>query len=232
MKILLAIICLALLGTTTLRAQDDIFPIDEFGKVSCEDLIARVDNLGIQLTALKKETRPGYVIFLRKGAEATEQDWQMIFIHRTLISRFGNQLNVTFLRKTSDLGPSTEFWINPPDVFPEIRKGLFGNSEVIFRIPFNIEKRTLFDDESVGSCSNFVQDGFVRMLQSDPTLTGYIVSINYPKRERSELIKHFRDMLRENTLEDRGVRFYFKTKKMPDGSSFGINEYWLMPKKK
>ena len=80
MKILLAIICLALFGTTTLRAQGDIFPIDEFGKVSCEDLIARVDNLGIQLTTLKKETRPGYVIFLRKGAEATEQDWQMKFI--------------------------------------------------------------------------------------------------------------------------------------------------------
>jgi len=181
MKILLAIICLTLLGATTLRAQGDIFPIDEFRKVSCEDLIARVDNLGIQLTAHKDE--PGYVIFIRKDATATEQDWQMKFIHRTLISRFGNRLNVTFLRKTSDLGPSTEFWINPPDVIPEVRKIVFGNSEVIFRIPFKIEKRTLFDDASVDPCSNFVQYGFVKMLQSDPRLTGYIVSINYSQKE-------------------------------------------------
>lgn len=207
MKILLTILCLTLFGTTTLRAQGDIFPVDEFGKVSCEELMAHVDNLGIQLTANKAESKSGYVIFLRKGAGATEQDWQMRFIHRILISRFGNQLNVTFLRKTSDLGPSTEFWINPPDVFPEIRKGLFGNSEVIFRIPFKIEKRTMFDDASVDPCSNFVQDGFVKMLQSDPTLTGYIVSINHPQKDRTALIKHFRDMFAKKASKIEGFAF-------------------------
>ncbi|MCC6452577.1 MAG: hypothetical protein IT171_06770 [Acidobacteria bacterium] len=230
MKILPTVICLTLFVAVAVRAQGDYFPIDEFRKVSCEDLMARVDNLGIQLTLVKGETLPGYVVFLRNGPEATKQDWQMKFIHRKLISRFGNHLNVTFLRKIADGEPITQFWITPPSSI--LGEMLDENAEVKFRIPFKIERRTLFGEDGPDPCSEHVASGFVKMLKSDPSLTGYVVSVNYPQKDYAALIEYYLVLLRENGLGDRGVRFYFKKKKMPGHPSYGLNEYWLLPKKK
>ncbi len=223
MKNLIPIIFL--LFFVTLNAQDDKKPllIDEIGRTGCEDLLARTDNLGLTLN--KNKSASAFVISYSDRMDTAKSDWQLHFIHRALIARYGNQLTVTFLKKI-DIGKArTEFWLVEPGTTFSVP-----DTEVLLQIPFKITKRTLFDEDDPGPCSGHVPLGFIEMLKSDVSLTGYVVNINDSKAERAGSIKYFLDFFRENNLADRRIRIYFKKKKMPDGYSFGYTEYWLMPK--
>ncbi len=150
--------------------------------------------------------------------------WQEKFIHRALIGRFGNELNVTFLRNPDSSSAKIELW-----VVPAATKFSLVQTEPSLSIPFRITSRTLFAEEGPGSCDGYVSRGFVELLKSDVKLTGYVVDINAAKSERVMSVNYFIDFLRENSLLDKKIRHFFK-KRVRSYGEYSYREYWLMPR--
>ena len=198
--------------------------IDEIGKTSCEDVLARSDNLGIMLQ--EKRVASAVVVLYANDSDA-KLDWQIRFIQRELIGRFGNNFNVRFLRGTDKGKSRLEFWTVPDGVtFEKL------DFRTVAQLPLKIGERTLFQTETGDPCSNHAFAGFANMLKSDRGLIGYIVNVNYPKRDRLETVSYYDDLFREHRISDRRVRIFFKNKKVPSNSLPPYSEYWLVPTNK
>lgn len=199
--------------------------IDEFGKITCEDLLARSDHLGFKVREVPAN-RAVVIIYGSKDLEA-RADATAEFIHRALIGRYNNDFNVTVIRShvRTDLGG--QFWSIPPGIEFDTQ-----NARVIAQIPFRVDKKTLFDTEMGAPCSKHAFYGFVRMLKSDDSLSGYVVNVNYTQNERADTIRYLLGLFRENGISHRKIRIYFKTKKMPPNTLPSFSEYWLVPSSK
>lgn len=223
MRFFVAFLTLALCSSVYCQGEGSPTLVDEFGSSTCEDVLARTDNFGIQLT--KSKNSSGFVISrgdLAKGRMV----WMEKFIHRALIGRLGNNLNVKFLRRPESRVSKIEMWVAPSGAYSQFEK-----FELYLQIPFEITTRTFFAAEGPGPCDGHIGRGFVEMLKRDPKLTGYVVNINSPKSERRETMDHFLDFLRENGLADKGIRIYFKNRQRRYGEHSYV-EYWLMPRKR
>src|SRR4026209_1825316 len=92
----------------TLLGQTQPAKVDEFPRSGCEDLLARTQNFG--LTLQDQTDKRGVVIYYLP--ESVKSETHIKFIQTFLISSFGNNLNVTFL-KAVDKEVRTEFWLIP-----------------------------------------------------------------------------------------------------------------------
>lgn len=221
MKLVFAILLLAFV--TNISAQETQKPelVDEFGVITCEDLLARTDHLGLLLDKAKSSS--AYIVFSSKD-RSTKQEWQMEFIRRVLIARYGQKLNLTFLRKSDGGEARAKVWLVPAGT-EFSRQG----AEAVSGIPFQIDTKTLFAEEDPGACSGHIPQSFTEMLKSQESLTGYVVNINVPRAERGSTIRYFVDLFRKNGLSERGIRIYFKNRKLPPGYNYSFTEYWLVP---
>ena len=220
------LVLIVLLLTTAGFAQETpkATLIDEIGKTSCEDVLARSDNLGIML---QEKRVASAVMVLFANENGAKLDWQIRFIQRALIGRIGNNLNVRFFRGTDNGESRLEIWAVPDGVTFEKH-----DFRMVAQLPLKIGERTLFQTETGDPCSNHAFAGFANMLKSDRDLNGYIVNVNYSKRERRKTVNYYEDLFREHQILDRRVRILFKNKRVPANLLPTYSEYWLVPTNK
>lgn len=223
MKSLLFLIILSSVATSYSQTPVEATKIDEIGRTGCEDLSVRTQLFGL---SLRNETSTRGVVIYHL-TDSIKTDAHIRFIHRYLIGNFGNDLNIVFLKGVNEKELRTEFWLVPNNVQFEPP-----NTDVSMTIPFKVDKKILFDSDDPGPCSGHVLFGFVTMLKSDPSLSGYIVNINFAKYEQREAAAFDRNQMREKGISDRGIRVYFKTRRLPSDENYGFSEYWLYPKVK
>lgn len=224
MKKLSAIIFVLLFAVPEFAQQNSgAILVDEFGNVTCEDLLARTDNLGIKLLASPDQR--AFVILSGTGNAGKRADSFSKFVHRALIGRFGLEFHVTILRDKRQNEFGGKIWL-----IPEGNSFDTSNLESVEEIPFRIRKRTLYDTETGDVCETWAATGFTRILKADSKLTGYIVEVNYSLSERRRSIQDWGRFLKENGLESMGLRLYFRRNKHTY-NSIPFREYWLIPKK-
>ena len=120
--------------------------------------MARTDYFGMKLQ--QAPTARDVLVWYGEGDKtAVLADRTASFMHRMLINRFGNSINVTVLRSTDESRLRGEAWLIPKG--GELN---FPNSEIVAEIPFAITKRTLYAESDSGPCSNY--DHMVLQIRS------------------------------------------------------------------
>ncbi len=200
--------------------------IDSFKKSSCEQLMATSDYLGTELQ--KASQSKGIVILYGNGGEDGRlADVYAQFLHRMLINKYGNHLDVSVLRSTSKPALEAEMWLVPKGASLDIP-----DSKVVAEIPFKVAERTLYTESSGDPCSNSDNFGFADLLLSNPNLTGVIVVRSWRRpnipNDTEEILLEF-DHLK--VPRNRFRIFYKRVKRSPD-KELGYWEMWLVPKKK
>ena len=219
-SILILVFALVALPKEESKAQ----MIDSFKKSSCEQLMATSDYLGTELQ--KASQSKGIVILYGNGGEDGRlADVYAQFLHRMLINKYGNDLDVSVIRSTSKPALEAEMWLVPKGASLNIP-----NSKIVAEIPFKITKRTLYTESSGDPCSNSDNFGFADLLLSNPNLTGVIVVRSWRRpnipNDTEEILLEF-DHLK--VPRNRFRIFYKRVKRSPD-TELGYWEMWLVPK--
>ena len=197
--------------------------VDEFGKITCENLLARADNLGMQLRS--NPLMAGIVEV--SGSDNKFADYEIVYLHRALIGRFGVNINVKIFRVESKGAPLTRFWLTPNNADAPFQDG-----KLIASIPFTISHRFYFGGQTMSPCDNYLAYGFAEVIRSDPRYRGQIVDFNVPTRERVSTATHWANFIKNDLkLDRRRVRIYFKNSDNRD-YRFGHTEFWIFPEVK
>ena len=197
--------------------------IDSIEESSCEDYMARSDHFGMELQ--KAPSSRGVLVWYGDGVEASEgADRNALFMHRMLINRFGNGLNVTVLRSTEKPKLLGEAWIVP--LGAELT---FPNSKRVADIPFKVTKRTLYAESGVGPCSNYDQDGFAHALLTNPGTIGVIVNISSDRRNFANNTEEILKLFQELKVPRNRIRVFLKQVKRSPAKESDYWEMWLVP---
>jgi len=211
-------IILIVLLISSVHAQE-VKHFDEYGRITCEDLLARTEAFGQQLQ--KTRSAQGVVVTYNGGKSLA---WQQQFVHRVLIGYYGNGLNVRFYESSDDGESRTEVWVISAEA--EVDTNRFRQT---LTIPYTPTAKLLWNTESGDPCSGHAFPSFVEMLKTS-YMTGRIVLVNYSRSERLFSIGEYRTDLKKHSIVLNRVRFRFKTLRTQDAlNPSGYVEYWLDP---
>jgi len=201
--------------------------IDEFGKVSCEEYWARLDNLFNLLHS--EPTLTGYIILYgEKNSSLTNLRYERI---TDGIVRFGNRerSRLVIIRGAEKENIHIQFWKvpagaeNPPFLAGETDLTVKQNKPYILR----------GYSDGYGVCpANTSVKLFADYLSANPKMRAHIVITDKPTKN---FIDSKKDLLSQLVNDhkispDRLKFFYVKDKTYP--FEFADVEYWLIPRKK
>lgn len=222
----IAILLLAFCGGVKSQEVAEPVLVDEFGRISCEDLLARADNLGSQL-----KNRPGVsalVVIYGAGDNESRANYFANFVHRALISRWDPESKVTVVRVGSQNTLKGRFWMVPQGANVELP-----THRVVGQIPFRINSRVRFSVVTGDPCTNHIGKGFANTLKSDESLLGIVVDFNVPPSRRmtsaAEWVEYFKT---EHNIPRERLRIFFKRDPKLSEHFSGYTEFWLAPANK
>ncbi len=199
----------------------EAIPVDQFEKVNCEDLLARIDNLLVQLEN-NPESSAFIVINSKKGAPRGAEDSKTLIETIFQLRRFDlKRLRIVRGKESESDGgmfylvpPGTDDPIKPAAAWPE--KNLDFGSPFIYGVEA--------DDDP---CPSFPLPKYAETLRSNPSLRGHIVFFPHPRRNRNALMKEWTKALTvDHKIPRRQLRFFFGK-----ASEWSYTEFWLVPVK-
>jgi hypothetical protein len=177
MRRLLSFIILLISATTLAQELPDARLFDEFGKLNCEDLLARVDSFENHLE--KDPTATGVVLLEspRKGRD--HSPYYRLMIQKSMQRRGFPSERLRFYRRPgAEL--SGALWVVLPG-----SKIAFPNYEEWPDAPLDLSRAFVWDtDEDVDSCPTFAPGAFAELLKTHTELRGHIV-VNADTRRHS-----------------------------------------------
>lgn len=185
--------------------------VNEFGKITCEDFLARSDYFVHRLN--QSPNAEGLV-----ALEANAQYFSKL-LQTTLNARLNKLTRVTILQiDTSGVG--NRFWLLPAGADPPNITG----GRVVASFPQSYAQRTFFSHEGEGPCTFSTAGAFATVLKSKDGLEGRVV-IHGPANERADAIDWvIRGLTIDSRLPRNRFRVFYKTEQVP------FTEYWLVPK--
>ncbi len=229
MKLPKSLLLLAILFVTSQVCFAQEIPkavlIDEFGKIGCEDLIARQDALISELQ--NDPTATGYVVIYGDKNEA-RWSWRIkLFIDgQTFFRRFDATRLLIIKEKDGD-DPKVQFWKVPAGA----EKPNF--DEVGWNYDLSDRKKpfvfyTTENEDGLCPSGHRLKD-YSNYLSANSDFRGHIVifakSQNQFQKQKSELIN---DLTKKNNLSSTRLRFFFKY----ENNEYTQYELWLVPPKK
>lgn len=221
MKLLLLLLfCLFSFGVSAQRPE--AIPVDEFRKVNCGDLLARIDNLFIQLENNPQATA---LIVLAPGkgdprtVEKTKNFIENIFNRRGFDpKRFRI---VRGLEAESEIG---KFYLLPAGASDPVPGAVaWPEKKIDLASPFVFGME---GDED--PCPDFPFPKYAELLRSNPELRGHVVIFPFPGHSRNAAMKQWLNVLTEAyKVPRKQLRFFFgKPRNWP------YTEFWIVPVKK
>ena len=223
MKKLIPIILLFFAVSIFAQEQPKAELVDEFGKVTCEDLSARINNLQIQMSNNPDKT--GFVVFKRGQNPVSKIHWYRKF----LVSSFElRNISMNGLKVVMDeFGDSAggSFWLLPPgSVEPISHYSKLEDEKIDKTKPFVFD----YEDE-LGICPTFVPRLYTDLLKENPKARGHIVVSGGTADERRWFVKSWLETFSKDFQmpANRFRIFYVKAR------SKGIAgaEFWFVPHK-
>jgi len=204
--------------------QEPVKPvqIDEFGRISCEELLARTDNFYVQIR--QNPTAKGLVIIRPTTKSPLMANWFRKVIANTLLRDDSGIESVKFM-----LGPPGDsiggsFWLIPAGAtMPASDASEWPERKHDLTKPFVYDINA---DEDI--CPTFVPKYYADILKSNPKVRGHIVVsptlMKYQREIGSVWVKRFTE---KYGVPRKQLRvFYTKPVK-----SFKV-EFWIVPARK
>lgn len=202
MKVAILSTFLLLVGFASAQQKMSSVLVDEFGKITCEDFLARSDNFVHRLN--QNPTVAGFVVL-----SGDSRDFSQL-LQTTLNVRLGKNIRVTVLKvENDDFG--SKFWLIPAGA----EQPSFDGGRMVASYPHSYSSLTLFSKEDEGPCSYNTAPAFADVIKSRSDLIGRVV-IHGPAMERFDAIDWvLRRLTIENGVPRTRFRIFYKTGKVP-----------------
>ncbi len=192
--------------------------VDEFGKVSCEELLGRTDAFFVELIQHPADT--GLVSI---SSSSKWPDTKKLRIRTNVYMRQFDKNRLRIVIDSDGVGDATQFWRIPPGAeLPKFKE--------VLAEPRDVSKPFLFGAaDDLGTCPSFIPDDFVNLIRDNPGSYGKLVVYGDTWQARESLAGEFLSQLTKAGLSNKRVRFYYfhRPKRF-----FSEVEFWFIPTKK
>ncbi|MFN0279941.1 MAG: hypothetical protein ACKVRN_15300 [Pyrinomonadaceae bacterium] len=223
MKLLILVFVL-LAGFLPAQEQSRATLVDEFGIVTCEDLLARTDNFRLMLS--NNPVATGLVIISRGKERPRRADWYRTLVYNTLRRNDFDTSRLVIYRGEDGAGTNASFWVVPPGVrLPASAHELWSSANII-----NLSKPIMIGSEDdTGVCPTFVPKDFADLIKENPEVIGKIVVHQESSWDPAIIGLPWIDTLvkKYGVPRQRLKLIYGKASK-----TIGYTEFWLIPVKK
>jgi len=196
--------------------------VDEFGKITCEDLLARIDNLSVQMS--NNPTSTAFVGIQPQENTLTKAIYYKQYIEKTFQRRNydSSRLRIVQGKETDSIAGS--FWLVPPDAEDPVKETLPWPEKKL-----DLTKPFIFDSEAdEGVCRTFSARTYAELLKANPNVRGHIVVHPYLRGQRTETALHWLRIFREDFNVPKNRLRVFITKP----TDWPYVEFWIVPLKK
>lgn len=197
--------------------------VDEFSKLPCDDFLARIDNLAIQLT--NEPDSIAYIItFSNKNQTLSNFSYEQL-LKNSLIALRRDRSRYVFVHGENQENLAVQFWVVPAGADkPQYNEGNWS-----YKI--EIEKPFIFqetDHEDIGICPLFPNvELYSKFLQTNQNLRGNIVIYEKNlKNFRQTKKKLLTELVEDYKIRRNRIKLFFVKEE------FSGLEFWLVPIKK
>lgn len=192
--------------------------VDEFGEISCEELLGRTDAFFVELIQHPADT--GLVSI---SSSSKWPDAKKLRIRTNVYMRQFDKNRLRIVIDSDGVGDVTQFWRIPPGAeLPKFKE--------VLAEPRDVSKPFLFGAaDDLGVCPSFIPDDFVKLIKDNPGSYGKLVIHGDTWQARESLAGKFLSQLTKAGLSINRVRFYYfhRPKRF-----FSEVEFWFIPAKK
>jgi hypothetical protein len=213
-----------LVSTPSILAQQitEAIKIDEFGKLNCGDLLARIDNLYLQL-----ENNPdasAFIVIHPKKGLLGQAAYRKKFIEDVFMRRRFDLSRLRIVRGDESEPEAGAFYLLPTGAADPIKEaGIWPEEKLNFTSPL------VFGSEGdEDPCPSFPFPKYAEIIKSNPNLRGHIVIFPYPGHSRNAALKKWIRVLTTEYKIPRGqLRFFFGK-----AQGYSYTEFWVVPVKR
>jgi hypothetical protein len=193
--------------------------VDEFGQITCEDLLARQDYFLSELSNNPQDI--GYAVIYDSGQDP--KGLAKLLNAGIYTRRFDRSRFKIALAKGSDGSVNGQFWrVLPGASLPDF--------EPVSEPPTDPSKPMLFGaDFSENICPTFSPDLFVKLVNENPGAHGRVVIVGPNWSSRKAAARVELEMLERANLRRNKIKFYYIHRPK---LSFIEMEYWYIPSPK
>ena len=193
--------------------------IDEFGMQQCEEMLARIDNLTVQISNNPAAT--AFVILRPSASNSKMMYYHLKLIESTLKWRKIQPERFKVLQAIRGGPAGGSFWLVPPGA--EEPGGEFVE---LSRPQPDLTRRFIFGSEGQEDfCNTFHIEDYAQLLLTNPGINGKIVIHPYSKRYRlEEAMEWLADLDKLKVPRNRIRVMYAK----PSASPY--TDFWIIPR--
>lgn len=197
--------------------------IDEYGKLNCESVSARMDNFMHDL--MNDPSAMGYAVVYPGKGEFKDAQWQARRITGSIYWRKFDKTRLLVVRGEERDDLKIQYWLVPAGANkPEFREGSWPEPVRDSSKPF------IFFTSGPGDyiCPSNDEETYINFLAAHPDLRGHIVIFNRSRREGKEDAEYWLKTFTEDGRIGRNkFRIFFAKNK-----DFSDAEFWVVPVKK
>ena len=195
--------------------------VDEFGKVTCEDLLARIDNFHIQMS--NNPTFMGLAVIRPDKGSMNRVRWHKKLIVRTFQrNRYEiDRIRVVLESPGDSIGGS--FWLVPPGAeAPAFDESKWPDEEIDFSKPFVYE---VYEVDDV--CPTFVPYIYADLIKSRNVRGHIVIHTDSRRNERRVAFDWIKTLAKEHNVPRNRIKIYYGKRNI-----FQRVEFWIVPIKK
>jgi hypothetical protein len=197
--------------------------IDEFGRITCEEQLARTDNFFAEL--MNNPDSTGYVVIYQDKEKPSRATYTLKVFKGWISQRRYDKSRIVFIRGETEEKPRVELWRVPPGAEKPAFKGAeWEKSAYALTKPFVFY---VLGEDSI--CPTFVPGDYADLINANPNVFGHLVIFNGSKAERKETSAFW---LKSFTGDFKVPRNRLKVFYAKDKSGFNHVEFWIVPRKK
>ena len=196
--------------------------VDQFGKITCEELLARLDLFSTDLG--NNPGSLGYIVIYPEKTSVRTGISYINWIRGHWTFRKLDDTRYVIIRGEERDAINIEFWRVPPGADESFYKG-----EKWIAAAVKVKKAFVFNSLHIEDvCPTFNLKDYAEILLSDPSLRGHIVIFNKSRRESQKEAQDWLTVLTKDYKVPRNrLRVFFAT-----NGNGAEAEFWIVPTKK
>jgi hypothetical protein len=214
--------------STTAQEGPKAVLVDEFGKITWEDYVARLDNLTVEMT--RKPNHQAYMIFQNGEVKNDRERFRFyqwgedhLRLRKIDLSRFN------FIRAVDGQTQTTQFWIVPPGA----EKPIYSEGEWNLELPRGtkpfIWTTTEWNSGLVLPAVHLSLDHFCEVLEGNPrSRVNFVIRARKTRQHIDEETLITKIMLEKCKVDSNRIRFFRLFENRPRWD-YLQTEVWLLP---
>lgn len=213
------IIAVSLFGSTPGQATPQAVLVDEFGRIGCNEFLARLDAFMVEL-----HNNPGDKGYFLISEDTRNPRAFQRMVEASIFTRRFDRERISVAIVSKEIGAGSQLWRVPLGAEAPAFKPI-ARPEPDLTKPFKYGS-----DDSIGICPTFSPDLFAKLILDNPGSKARVVIAGRTVRSRLQMAKGVREILESYTkLPADRISFYYVHR--PD-EWLWETEYWFIPAKR